>query len=126
MKTTKKVPVEPLTVTDLKTWLDGYCSAQPGKWTPTAAQWKLIKSKIFALEESQAVTYAAQPFPIQPQYETNYGGHPSSMMGGDTGGMSSGIDRSVVGLTNTPGIIMADGKMKTPDGGTVGGKSDFG
>lgn len=41
-----------ISIKDLKTWLDGYCSAHGDDWSPTPEQWKMIKTKIFALDDT--------------------------------------------------------------------------
>lgn len=52
-----------VTVKEMKTWLDGYCSAHDTKWSPTPEQWKMIKGKIFSLEDTQSV-YTQPSAPI--------------------------------------------------------------
>lgn len=51
------------TLNEFKTWLDGYCSAHPDNWSPTADQWKLISEKLFSIVEDEIPinTYAAPP-----------------------------------------------------------------
>lgn len=56
IKKTKKKSVnnkQLLTVRELKTWLDGYCSAHDNTWSPSLEQWELIRDKIFSLQENR-------------------------------------------------------------------------
>lgn len=39
-----------ISVMELLTWLDGYCSAHDENWAPSLEQWLMIKEKIFSLE----------------------------------------------------------------------------
>ena len=119
----KKTPKAGMTLGELKTWLDGYCSAQGSDWSPSPQQWKLIKNKILSVVESETVepVYATAPnFPQQPQ-RTSYV-EPQQFTGSSP---ERPLEHGVVGVTNNPTMIMHDGKLKTPDKGTAGGPSDF-
>ena len=122
-KTKTKAPKRQMSIGELKTWLDGYCSAQGNDWSPTPQQWKLIKNKILSVVED---TLSAQPIqnythaPVQytgrhsvvtPQEFSNNGGRP--------------LEHTVVGVTGSPAVIMNGDNMKLPDKGTPGGPSDF-
>lgn len=41
------------TLSEFKTWLDGYCSAHPSGWSPSAEQWKLISEKLSSIVEEE-------------------------------------------------------------------------
>lgn len=41
------------TLSEFKTWLDGYCSAHPSEWSPSAEQWKLISEKLISIVEEE-------------------------------------------------------------------------
>lgn len=126
-----------LTVGELKTWLDGYCSAHDDSWTPTADQWNLIKEKIFSLDDGKIATpspvYAA-PVPRQqvhsPQPAPSYSGAgatlppPPSVLSVDDGAPSVS-QKGMVGVTDKPATIIRDGKLITPSKDTPGGPSDF-
>lgn len=56
-----------ISIKDLKTWLDGYCSAHGDDWSPTPEQWKMIKTKIFALDDT------APTAPTAPVAHAGYG-----------------------------------------------------
>lgn len=139
-----------LTVGELKTWLDGYCSAHDDNWTPTADQWNMIRDKIFSLDEGSnnvappAPVYAVPsapngPIPRQhspsPSPPPQYSGAgaklppPPSSLSADGGSSSdastSGNSGGVVGLSDRPATIMRDGKIITPNKETAGGPSDF-
>jgi hypothetical protein len=77
-KVTKKASIKKITVNELKTWLDGYCSAHGDGWAPDAAQWAMIKEKIFALKEgvdpqhsNPQMTAPPRPAP-QPVYQPQF------------------------------------------------------
>lgn len=50
------------TLSEFKTWLDGYCSAHPTTWSPTAEQWKLINEKLFSIVEPEPVVNTPEPY----------------------------------------------------------------
>ena len=60
------------TLSEFKTWLDGYCSAHPSGWSPSAEQWKLISGKLLSIveEESQVsnVPQFVPPMPVHSPY----------------------------------------------------------
>lgn len=59
------------TLSEFKTWLDGYCSAHPNEWSPSAEQWKLISEKLFSIveeEEPQPPRFAPPPPAYNPPY----------------------------------------------------------
>lgn len=66
-KTTKKPAIKKITVNELKTWLDGYCSAHGEGWAPDAVQWAMIKEKIFALKEGVDPQHSNPQITNQPQ-----------------------------------------------------------
>lgn len=78
----KKIKTK-LTVKELQTWIDGYCSAHEHDWAPTLEQWRMIKDKIFMLIESEkkAETLATLPIAtpvtrIPPSNITHSTNHP--------------------------------------------------
>lgn len=134
-----------LTVRELKTWLDGYCSAHGDDWSPTPDQWNLIKDKLFSLEDEHTVKH-------EPFYATPYGGSPTvntqpapsyetfppsgpinrgttvtlpTQFGGSYEQSTQAAPGGFVGATNSPAIIHKDGKLITPSKDTAGGPSDF-
>ncbi len=60
----KTKTIKTLTVRELKTWLDGYCSAHGDEWSPSPDQWNLIKDKLFSLEDGTEERHI-QPMPQQ-------------------------------------------------------------
>lgn len=48
-----------VTLNEFQAWLDGVEELQPDGWTPSAAQWKLIRDKISNIKEAPVV--AQQP-----------------------------------------------------------------
>lgn len=59
------------TLSEFKTWLDGYCSAHPSEWSPSAEQWKLISEKLFSIvEEEPEVQERPQFIPPMPAHNT--------------------------------------------------------
>lgn len=124
----------PLTVRELQTWLDGYCSAHENDWSPTSEQWKLIKGKIFALAEEAPVVhnnvnttyapnaaYAPKPagtttMPVQSTVEA-----PSY---GEMAGYGSNRNE-MVGLSDRPAMINKNGTLVMPSSDVVGGPSGF-
>lgn len=123
-----------VTVRELKTWLDGYCSAHGDGWSPTPDQWEMIRNKIFSLEEGGEpvekpvyhTPYSAAPPPPQgaiPRASTPVAlPQQQILMDSDT---ISAPPTGYVGVTDRPAIIMKDGKLKTPDKVEAGGPSDF-
>ena len=120
-----KTPVL-VTVKELKTWLDGYCSAHGAGWSPTPEQWEMIKNKIFSLEEDGLAGYAsAGVSPVnypgvrtpagaavrpglltQEQYEASL----------DAAGSYGANGAQLVGATGRPTFLQGkDGSVKTPD-----------
>lgn len=69
MSKPKKPVVKKITINELKTWLDGYCSAHGDGWAPDAVQWAMIKDKIFALKEGVDHQYPSQPQSPPAQYQ---------------------------------------------------------
>lgn len=133
-QTTKKQ--SKLSVRELQTWLDGYCSAHPDDWTPTLDQWILIKDKIFNLVEDSAPSMqhernSNQYTPTKPQQtqrvvEVELPPYTSGLVGSPpvpSDAMMTG--RSMIGATSTPPTIIRDGKHVTPNKDTPGGPSDF-
>jgi hypothetical protein len=47
---------KPLSPKELKSWLRGIQEFQPGDWTPTKDQWKLICERIYELNEAEVET----------------------------------------------------------------------
>ncbi len=124
-KTAKKAT---MTLGELKTWLDGYCSAHGNDWSPTPEQWKLIRNKILSVTESREnqgytapVNQVIVRHPQQPHFE-----QPRTTLVEPQQFDTTMPQResSVVGVTNRPAMIMHDGKLKTPDG-TSGDTSSF-
>lgn len=67
----KKTGNKKVKLTEFKSWLDGFCSAQEEDWVPNKAQWELIKNKIFNLEEmkEQPQMVAQQTYQVHgPSY----------------------------------------------------------
>lgn len=59
------------TLSEFKTWLDGYCSAHPSGWSPSAEQWKIISEKLFSIvEEEPEVREQPQFIPPMPVHNT--------------------------------------------------------
>lgn len=56
------------TLSEFKTWLDGYCAAHPSGWSPSAEQWKLISEKLFSIVEEEPEVREQPQFipPIPP------------------------------------------------------------
>ena len=121
-----------MSLKEVKTWLDGYCSAHGDDWSPTLEQWKMIKDKILSLDEEQqqgcvvpaqpaqgygnynqvpALRYAAQPLQssIVPMHNM----------------MEPDIGHSMVGVTENPGIVHKDGRLATTNS-ISGEPSNFG
>lgn len=48
------------TIKEFQSWLDGLLEFQEDSWTPTAAQWKTIKERIYNLKE-EVVQHIQQP-----------------------------------------------------------------
>lgn len=125
-----------VTVRELKTWLDGYCSAHGEGWSPTSEQWEMIRDKIFSLEESNDAPYTGgfhAPYDVAPLQKPPAGpvpragtpvAIPPQFAVGESGALSAGPP-SVIGATDRPAIIHKDGKLKTPDKLDAGGPSDF-
>lgn len=123
-----------VTVRELKTWLDGYCSAHGDGWSPTSDQWEMIRDKIFSLQEGDELVekpvyhtpYLVAPLQLQgpiPRASTPVAIPPQQILT-DSGTMSA-PPTGFVGATDRPAIIMKDGKLKTPDKAEAGGPSDF-
>lgn len=138
MQKNKKNSRGTLSVRELKTWLDGYCSAQGSDWAPTPEQWKMILNKILSLNETlpdeevddttqrtknkkQRVTlpalppqFGAQTQQFPPQFAPPVAAHEPAPFGG------------MIGATDRPTVIPGkSGALKTPDKGEAGGPSDF-
>lgn len=130
-----------VTVRELKTWLDGYCSAHGEGWSPTPEQWEIIRDKIFSLQESEEAPYTGpfeSPYGVAPLQSPPKGPiprastpvamppslPPQQFMTGEGGALSS-LPPSMIGATDRPAIINKDGKLKTPDKLEAGGPSDF-
>jgi hypothetical protein len=125
----------PLTVRELQTWLDGYCSAHESDWSPTSEQWKLIKGKIFALSDQVApvvvnnvaaapMRYAPNPAEktaeartVHTNVETPYGEMPGYGAGS--------LGKNTVGLSDRPAMINKNGTLVMPSTDEVGGPSSF-
>ena len=60
-KIKKSTKQKAISVSELKTWLDGYCAASGEDWVPTKEQWLLIRGKIASLQEQVAtpISHAA-------------------------------------------------------------------
>lgn len=132
-----------VTVRELKTWLDGYCSAHGVGWSPTPEQWEMIRDKIFSLQEGEATPYTGQfesPYVVAPLQSLPNGPVPRASMSAvmpqslppppqqfmtSEGDALSSPPHSMVGATDRPAIIHKDGKFKTPDKLDAGGPSDF-
>lgn len=118
-----------LTINELKTWLDGYCSAHESTWCPTLEQWNMIKEKIFALSEDETFTEnQVTKFPIHPVFPQQLINpveqlppvYPDSAFGNGHSGTAPINDGG-------PRLGSSERPFKTPnkiDGGN--GKSDFG
>lgn len=136
-KQSKKI----LTVGELKTWLDGYCSAHDDDWTPTADQWNMIKDKVFSLADNapSAPVYAmpSAPAPRQmpqqnpPMPAPTYPGAgaalppPPSSLSEAGGQPTTNASGGMIGVSDRPASIVRDGKIVTPNKDTPGGPSDF-
>lgn len=118
-----------LTVRELKTWLDGYCSAHSDDWSPTPEQWELIKTKIFSLEESvtenqdhKHVQYGKTNMPAPGTPVT----FPQQLIRSRQDSFGQSTEGEPVGLTNRPSMLVGqNGSLKTPDKAEPGGPSDF-
>lgn len=136
----KKTKLTAMSIRELKTWLDGYCSALGDEWSPTPEQWKMIKDKIFSLEDSDESYVKApkgrkpqpgQPFSIGQSYgpvveSDPYGANNPDFANPPPMPRETLPQRPVtVGLTAAPPLITKDGVMKMPDGGEVSGNSGF-
>lgn len=137
MQKNKKNAKGTLSVRELKTWLDGYCSAQGSDWAPTPEQWKMILSKILSLREalpdeeldesnqrvkSKRTKVVLPTLPPQfvpaPQFQPQFSSAPPAHDPAPYGGM--------VGATDRPTVLPGKGgALKTPDKGDAGGPSDF-
>lgn len=135
MKKKTKLNKKKLTVGELKTWLDGYCSAHGDGWSPTAEQWKLIQDKIFSLDEgggSVEAGYAQPSYPSQNPPRAAPSAAPVNLPPQFPSGLDNSaprpaapVESNVVGLSNRPGVINKDGKLITPNKDEAGGPSDF-
>lgn len=116
-----------LTVRELKTWLDGYCSAHGDDWSPSPEQWNIIKNKIFSLNESNEkddakddVKYAI-PMPANNSSPTIFPQFPIRRSE-----ENSSLPEGRIGLSEVPPMVVGQGgALKTPDKGVAGGPSDF-
>lgn len=124
----KKSKLTAMSIRELKTWLDGYCSALGDDWSPTPDQWKMIKDKIFSLEDSEPLRIPSKPqpsrqsppfgnIPYGPIVEVNpYGGNnpdfqPPLPMPPE---ILPTRPQSIVGLTSAPALINEGGVMRMP------------
>lgn len=123
-----------VTVRELKTWLDGYCSAHGDGWSPTPAQWEMIRDKIFSLQDGDELAEPPKyhtPYPVQasvpPAQPIPRAATPVTMPQQilSDGNAMSAPPSGFVGATDRPAIIHKDGKLKTPDKLDSGGPSDF-
>lgn len=110
-----------MTVRELKTWLDGYCSAHTEDWTPSQEQWKIIKNKIFELIETDSSKQSAsftQPQYIPPSTQLL----PAPMFSGNnpTPQQPQPLPSSRPAFAHS-----TSGALKTPDGVMSGGNSEF-
>lgn len=122
----KKNKLAGMSLRELKTWLDGYCSALGEDWSPSAEQWKMIKDKIFSLDEleekpkSMGKTGNQPIIPIHrgPIIEVpNYYGpdfDPPPPMSHE---VLPQPPKRATGLTNKPAFVQGkDGALRMPDG----------
>lgn len=123
-----KTPVL-VTVKELKTWLDGYCSAHGDGWSPTPDQWEMIKNKIFSLEDNgqlsasspasgSPVAYPGVRTPVAPQHRAGIVLQPEAEYQAslDAAGSYGANGAQLVGATERPTFLRGkDGAAKTPD-----------
>jgi len=129
---TKKTTKTLVSVRELKTWLDGYCSAHGKEWSPTPEQWNLIKGKIFSLDDSNSqypapVHAPVRHAPVEATYphETVTGGvqRSSTIEAPSYEGYSGG---GTVGVSERPTMYQKDGKLVMPSSlDDAGGPSAF-
>lgn len=127
-KKTKNAPVL-VTVKELKTWLDGYCSAHGAGWSPTPEQWDMIKNKIFSLEDNGQPNYAAPVAASPPVYTGVRGPAPIQRNGmvlvpetdyqaglDNAGSYGAAGAHAIIGATERPPFVQGQGgATKTPD-----------
>lgn len=123
MKPSKKTKQKQLlTVRELKTWLDGYCSAHGKDWSPTPEQWHMIQDKIFNLNEDGDTSTPSRN--QQGVVVAPYGGNvytPQAPMASST----VELRPSLIGVTDQPAFVPSEhGALKTPNGES-GGPSSF-
>lgn len=86
IKTRKVRQKKTITLAEFTAWLEGVEEMQSADWTPDAAQWKLIKTKLKAIVPDEVQVHSAPPVHQaqpqggyqQPQYQTP--GLPPGMM----------------------------------------------
>ncbi len=71
-KTKKSSKQKSISVSELKTWLDGYCAASGEDWVPTKEQWLLIRGKISSLQEQAAMPISHVATNTNVKNETRY------------------------------------------------------
>ncbi len=124
-KKNKNTPVL-VTVKELKTWLDGYCSAHGAGWSPTPEQWEMIRNKIFSLEENvneyasatsaAAPAYSTAPPPLRHAPRPGLVSESQYQASLDTAGSYGATGAHLVGVTDRPTFVQGkNGAVKTPD-----------
>jgi hypothetical protein len=107
-----------VTVREIKTWLDGYCSAHEKDWSPNPEQWAMIRDKIFSLQdEDNAPQFTAPTMPMMmPPVNYGYSGHAAMPMHPQNSGMMHQSDSSMISVSDTPTMVQGtNGALKTPN-----------
>lgn len=124
-KSAKKAKPQ-LTVNELQTWLDGYCSAHGAEWAPTLEQWKIIKGKIFSLSDEERPSAPVYANTYNPEYDqnrpadsytrpVNYNNPAHGVTTIEMPSYESSIGREMVGVSDRPAMtVKGDGTLVMP------------
>lgn len=118
-----------VTLNEFKAWLDGVEELQPDDWTPTADQWKLIRTKIGNIKEDApvAIQQTHQNVPQTHNRVASAPTIPGFVPPPDVGGIPAGE----IAMSPEAKAMMKpgpDNKQKTPNIDTTDGQytSSFG